>query len=606
MILKTLLNGNTSKYILVIIDSSVLTISLYLVSLIFDDIYKYPFLNSSLFYISSSIFFLYVFQGYSFFTRYTSIDDLFKILIGIFVSNLSLLIFIGFTKDNLIVIFMNLVISLFLISSYRLAVKFYHQKMFVNHENISKVLIFGCGNSGILTKRALYNNYEYKVVGFADDDKLKWNAKVDGVKVFGLNKDLKNFIKKNKVDRVIITTTKISSLRLKYIYNYFNKLGLQVLKVPPVNTWINGFPSVTNLKKIKIEDLLGRKQIEINLKRNKKQYNNKTLLVTGAAGSIGSEIIVQLLRFEPKKIILIDNSETPMFSLREKLLVIKKNVELIFHICSVTNEKEIDKIFNENSVDLVFHAADYKHVGMMENNPSSAVINNLFGTKVILDNSIKYKVQKFILISSDKAVNPTNVMGATKRLCELYVSSKLNSNTVVSSTRFGNVLGSNGSVVPIFSSQIDEGGPVKVTHPDIVRYFMTIKEATQLVLEAGAMSKGGEVYVFDMGEPVKIVDLAKKMINQSGKNINIVFTGLRPGEKLFEEILIESEGLLSTHNKLIFISKKESVNSEFNELISELISLAFNCEDEFDIVKKIKEIIPEYRSNKSKFQKLDK
>ena len=243
---------------------------------------------------------------------------------------------------------------------------------------------------------------------------------------------------------------------------------------------------------------------------------------------------------------------------------------------------------------------------MMENNPSSAVINNLFGTKVILDNSIKYKVQKFILISSDKAVNPTNVMGATKRLCELYVSSKLNSNTVVSSTRFGNVLGSSNSVVPIFSSQIDEGGPVKVTHPDIVRYFMTIKEATQLVLEAGAMSKGGEVYVFDMGEPVKIVDLAKKMINQSGKNINIVFTGLRPGEKLFEEILIESEGLLSTHNKLIFISKKESVNSEFNELISELISLAFNCEDEFDIVKKIKEIIPEYRSNKSKFQKLDK
>ncbi len=481
------------------------------------------------------------------------------------------------------------------------------------NETPFKVLIFGCGNSGILTKRALFNNSEFKVLGFVDDDKSKLNMSIDGVKVYGINKSLEKFIKKNKIDKIIITTQKISSNRLKFLYNHFRKYSIQILEIPPVNEWINGIPLVSGLKEIKIQDLLGRSEINIDIKKNEKLYKGKNLLVTGAAGSIGSEIVRQLIKFNPKKIILIDNAETPMFILREELKNKPCKIEFIYHINSVTNKKFIASLFKKNKINVVFHAAAYKHVNMMEMNPKTAVYNNILGTKVLVDNAIKFEVEKFILISTDKAVNPTNVMGATKRICELYLSFKLTETkhcTSLISTRFGNVLGSNGSVVPIFEKQIKSGGPIKITHPEIIRYFMTISEATQLVLEAGAISKGGEVYIFDMGKPVKIVDLAKNMIIQSGfkpnKDIFIEYIGLRPGEKLFEEILVESEDLEKTHNKLIYIAKKEKIDIKTYNLIEELLTiLEKNSDDNYKIVEFMKKIVPEYKSNNSKYQVLD-
>ena len=301
-----------------------------------------------------------------------------------------------------------------------------------------------------------------------------------------------------------------------------------------------------------------------------------------------------------------------MFNIKKELNFIYNKIDVLYYVDSITDKKALKKIFSLNKIDIIFHAAAYKHVNMMEANPRTSVLNNIYGTKLIIDFSIEYSVTKFVLISSDKAVNPTNVMGASKRICELYLASKVRdkkNKTNLIITRFGNVLGSNGSVVPIFEQQIENGGPITITHPEIVRYFMTIPEASQLVLEAGSMGKGGEIFVFDMGEPVKIFDLASNMVTQKGlkvgKEINIEFTGLRPGEKLYEELLLDSEDLLKTYNDLIYIAKKEFVDKEVSDLIDDLIDLANNSYDHFQIVSLMKKIVPEYISNHSEFQILD-
>ncbi|MDG1111543.1 MAG: polysaccharide biosynthesis protein, partial [Polaribacter sp.] len=424
---------------------------------------------------------------------------------------------------------------------------------------------------------------------------------------------LNKFIAKNDISKVIISTKKISINRQAYLFKYFQDLNIQILKLPPVKSWINGIPNINNLKEIKIEDLLNRGLIKIDNKKNELLYFEKSILVTGAAGSIGSEIIRQVIKFKPARIILLDNSETPMFNIKEELALISNDIELLYFIDSVTDKKAVNEIFSLYKIDIVFHAAAYKHVNMMEANPRTSILNNVYGTKLIIDFSIEYNVHKFVLISSDKAVNPTNVMGASKRICELYLASKINdqeNKTKFITTRFGNVLGSNGSVVPIFEKQINKGGPITITHPDIVRYFMTIPEASQLVIEAGAIGDGGEVFVFDMGHPVKIVDLASNMITQKGLkvgiDIKIVFSGLRPGEKLYEELLVNSEKLLKTHNELIFITKKEVVGKELSNLIDKLINISKNNFDNFKIVSLMKKIVPEYISNHSEFQILDK
>ena len=556
---------------------------------------------------------LFILKAYNSMFRYFNINDILRLLTGIF---LSFIIFIIYINDfEKISVINQSLLFFFLISflvSFRILIKVTFSIANKTSGHVNNIMIFSAGNSGILTKRAFYNSSEFKIFGFIDDDKLKVGKTLDGVPVFKLGEKLENFIIDNYISKVIISTEKLSVNRQSSLYNYFQNLNIQLLKLPAVKTWVNGTPNISRLKEIKIQDLLSRGLIKIDNKKNKLLYNGKSVLVTGAAGSIGSEIIRQIIKFRPAKIILLDNSETPMFQIKEELDLISNKIKVIYYIDSVSDKKAVNKIFSLHKIDLVFHAAAYKHVNMMEANPRTAIINNVYGTKLIIDFSIKYSVKKFVLISSDKAVNPTNVMGASKRICELYLASKiknLKNKTKFIITRFGNVLGSNGSVVPIFEKQIESGGPITITHPDIVRYFMTIPEASQLVLEAGAMGKGEEIFVFDMGEPVKIVDLATNMVTQKGlkigKDINIEFTGLRPGEKLFEELLLDSEDLLKTYNDLIYIAKKEVVDKELSDLIDNLIDLAFNSFDHFRVVSLMKKIVPEYISNHSEFQILD-
>jgi FlaA1/EpsC-like NDP-sugar epimerase len=561
-----------------------------------------------------SVIILYILKAYNSMYRYFNINDILRLLIGIVLSSLAFFMYAyNFEKTQVI---NQLLLFFFLFSfliSYRILIKVLFSRVNVTSEHLNNILIFSAGNSGIITKRAFYNSSEFKILGFIDDDKFKIGKTLDGVSVFEIGVKLNKFIVDNDISKVIISTEKITVNRQAYLFKYFQNLNIQILKLPPVKSWINGIPNIYNLKEIKIEDLLNRGLIKIDNKKNKLLYFGKSVLVTGAAGSIGSEIVRQVIKFKPTRIILLDNSETPMFNIKEELILISHNIELLYYIDSVFDKKAVNEIFSRYKIDVVFHAAAYKHVNMMEANPRTAIINNVYGTKLIIDFSIEYNVHKFVLISSDKAVNPTNVMGASKRICELYLASKisdLKNKTKFITTRFGNVLGSNGSVVPIFEKQIRNGGPITITHPDIVRYFMTIPEASQLVIEAGAIGKGGEVFVFDMGDPVKIVDLATNMITQKGlkvgTDINIEFTGLRPGEKLYEELLIESEELLKTHNELIFITKKEVVGKDQLNLIDDLIDLAFNSFDHFKVVGLMKKIVPEYISNQSEFQILDK
>ena len=556
---------------------------------------------------------LFILRVYNSMFRYFNINDILRLLTGLVLSFIIFIIYVNdFEKISLI---NQSLLFFFLISflvSFRLLIKVIFNIATKKSVYENNIMIFSAGNSGILTKRAFYNSSEFKILGFIDDDKFKIGKTLDGVTVFKLGNKLEKFIIDNDISKVIISTEKLTTNRQTSLYSYFQNLNIQLLKLPAVKTWVNGTPNISRLKEIKIQDLLSRGLIKIDNKKNKLLYNGKSVLVTGAAGSIGSEIIRQIIKFRPAEIILLDNSETPMFQIKEELDLISHKIKVIYYIDSVSDKKAVNKIFSLHKIDIVFHAAAYKHVNMMEANPRSAIINNVYGTKLIIDFSIKYSIKKFVLISSDKAVNPTNVMGASKRICELYLASKIKNiknKTKFIITRFGNVLGSNGSVVPIFEKQIESGGPITITHPEIVRYFMTIPEASQLVLEAGTMGKGEEIFVFDMGEPVKIVDLATNMVIQKGlkigKDINIEFTGLRPGEKLFEELLLDSEDLLKTHNDLIYIAKKEVVDKEFSDLIDDLIDLAFNSFDHFRVVSLMKKIVPEYISNHSEFQILD-
>ncbi len=582
--------------------------------LIFDYVFKLnsDSIYSSLYFSLISVVSIFIFGGYNIIFRYISIEDIFKLVFAIFISSLIFLIsnfwFYNFFNIDIISLFF---FSLSGLIFFRVSIKKYYSKVNSINSSLTKILIFSAGQNGIITKRAFYNNSNFDIVGFVDDDYNKIGKIIDGIKVYQINNKLSKHIKKNNIIKVVIATNKITLNRKKLINKFFSSNGVQVLDLPPVQNWIDGIPDISNLREIKIDELLSRGTIRINNKKNKLNYRDKSILVTGAAGSIGSEIIKQLLKFSPKEIILFDNAETPLFKIKNQLKFYENKIKFIFYLDSVIDEKVVKKVFDSHEIDFVFHAAAYKHVGMMEENPRVAVLNNVFGTKLIIDFSLLYGVKRFVLISSDKAVNPTNVMGATKRISELYLDFKNeNSKTKFVTTRFGNVLGSNGSVVPIFNSQIEKGGPITITDPKIERYFMTIPEASLLVLEAGTMAKGGEIFLFDMGKPIKIIDLAKKMITQKGlvynRDIKIEFTGLRSGEKLYEELLLASENLTKTYNKYIYIAKKPKINKELALLIDQLIKTSFDNEDDMKIVGLIKEIVPEYISNNSKYQILDK
>jgi len=613
MVISILFQKNYPTWIKLFIDFFLLALIFYFInSLIALPVFYFASI-SCLVYAFISVVILYIFNVYNSMFRYFNINDAITLLSGLLLISLILLLYSYYLGEvfiiNQLLLFF---ISISFLISYRVLIKVMFSITNKTSLPINNIMIFSAGNSGVITKRAFYNSSEFKILGFIDDDRFKIGKILDGAPIFKMGSKLNKFIIDNDISKVIISTEKISINRQSSLFDYFQNLNIQLLKLPPVKHWINGIPNIFNLKEIKIQDLLSRGVIEIDNKINKLLYNGKSLLVTGGAGSIGSEIIRQIIKFKPAKIILLDNSETPMFNIKEELDLISHKIQVIYYIDSVSDEKALHKIFSLHKIDIVFHAAAYKHVNMMEVNPISAIINNVYGTKLIIDFSIKYKVQKFVLISSDKAVNPTNVMGASKRICELYLASKTSNSqkfTQFIITRFGNVLGSNGSVIPIFEKQIEKGGPITITHPDIVRYFMTIPEASQLVLEAGSMGKGGEIFIFDMGDPVKIVDLATNMVIQKGLklgvDIHIEFTGLRSGEKLFEELLLDSENLLKTYNDFIYISKKEFVDKELSNSIDDLIKLAFTSFDNFKVVSLMKKIVPEYISNHSEFQILD-
>ena len=562
----------------------------------------------------------YISKTYKGVVRYTGANDamrIFKVVLTgsavfVLVNFITLYMLLGYFIMPTAIIIIDALVTLFLMISSRLAVK----AIYFENKNPEKlrmqVVIYGAGESGIITKRTLDRDaaVRYKVVGFVDDDEKKKGRSLEGVFIYPTSK-LSDLIKDNEVESVIISIQNLSPEKKNKIIDECLQLGVKVLNVPPVAKWINGELSFNQIKGINIEELLERDPIKLDNALINEQLNNKVVLITGAAGSIGAELARQCVKFNPSLLVLVDQAESPLHELElefnEKAITCKHEVV----IGDVRNKDRMHNVFNTFKPHIVFHAAAYKHVPMMENNPSESILTNILGTKTVADLAADFKVEKFVMISTDKAVNPTNVMGASKRIAEIYTQSlgKI-SKTKFITTRFGNVLGSNGSVIPRFKKQIEEGGPITITHPDITRFFMTIPEACQLVLEAGCMGKGGEIFVFDMGQSVKIVDLARKMIKLSGlkedRDIKIVYTGLRPGEKLYEELLASSENTLPTHHQQILVGKvREYEFAEVTKFIDDLI-LLFNTQDNIRIVTKMKDIVPEFVSNNSVFQTLDK
>jgi len=553
-----------------------------------------------------SIFFI---GGYKVILRYTSFIDIIRVTISLLLAHIIFIFYLGiFDRVTLRYILLLFYFSTTVLVSYRIAVKliFSYKESVIN----TPILLFGAGNNGTKVLKMFQAANKFDIKGFIDDDISKSGRTIDGIKISNIENDkVSAFLIKNKIKQVIITTDKVKPERRRTLFEFFKNYGINVLDAPQIDSLMESSNKI-ELKQIKIEDLLSRDKIDIDIDLNRSSYLNKSILVTGAAGSIGSEIVRQLVHYAPKKIILLDTAETPLFNLNNELRHIE-NIEIVPVLGSVTDGSFLINLFNSSEIEIVFHAAAYKHVLMMEAQPKLAIHNNIYGTKNILDLSVKNNVNRVVLISTDKAVNPSNVMGASKRIAELYLTSHINqTKTQLIITRFGNVLGSNGSVVPIFKEQIEAGGPVTITHPDITRFFMTIPEASQLVLEAGAIGGNGEIFVFDMGEPVKINDLAINMIRLSGlkegEDIKIEYTGLRPGEKLYEELLANNEKLIKSHNDLIFKSQKEVVSDLILEKINFLLneSLKETVENDF-LVKLMKEIVPEFKSKNSKYEKLD-
>jgi FlaA1/EpsC-like NDP-sugar epimerase len=509
------------------------------------------------------------------------------------------------------IIVIEYLISLFSMIVLRIAVKV----LYAEFKNPTKVyrraIIYGAGESGLITKQAIDRDprSRMEIIAFVDDNPHKQGKTLDGKSIYSREKLIELF-ESEKIDEVIIAIPSLDGRMKADFIQKSLQAGVHVSNIPPINQWIGGQLSAKQIREIRIEELLGRETIELESNVVTVQVAGKTVLVTGAAGSIGSELVRQLLRYKARKVIILDQAETPIFLLENELLANGYSGKFEVVMGDVCNMDRMRRMMSHFKPAIVYHAAAYKHVPLMEQNPSVAVLTNVHGTRVMADLSEEFQVETFVLISTDKAVNPTNVMGATKRVAEMYVQSKdKSSGTAYVTTRFGNVLGSNGSVIPTFRKQIEAGGPVTVTHPDVTRFFMTIPEASRLVLEAGAMSKGGEIFAFDMGESVKVIDLAKNMIRLSGlelgKDIEIAFTGLRPGEKLYEEVLNSAEDTIPTHHaKIVRAKVREYDYDEINHRVSELINL-FDTQNNVEIVRQLKQLVPEFISRNSEFEKLD-
>lgn len=556
--------------------------------------------------------------------RYTGLQDGVRIFFMV-VLNLGLVIAINifFTYNqlnNLVpysVILISLLSSFLFLFNYRLLVKYFFSFYRDHLLKKSRVLIFGAGQTGIITRHVIDSSLRMRIMGFLEDDPDKIGKVLDGVRIYSAKKaDLDYLLNESAFDELVIAAKNISMERRNELVDSCIEHQVRVRLIPPIDKWAKGELSFNQIKEINIEDLLGRESIRLNIENVERDLKGKRICITGAAGSIGKELVKQVIQYHPECIIAIDQAESALYELERELITINTKVRLITFVADITNKDRIDAIFREQKPELVYHAAAYKHVPMMESNPSEAIMCNIMGTKILADVSVANHVKKFVMISTDKAVNPTNVMGCSKRIAEIYVQSLNNhlntretSRTIFVTTRFGNVLGSNGSVIPLFKKQIEYGGPITVTHPEITRYFMTISEASQLVLEAGTMGRGGEIFIFDMGKSMKILDLAKKMIWLSGlepeRDIEIHFTGLREGEKLFEELLSNQENTIPTHHEKILIAKVQEYSYEEINKFIELFTDLVNDRNELKMVALMKELVPEYKSNYSRYEVLD-
>lgn len=563
-------------------------------------------------------------NSYAGIVRYTGIQDGLRIirteLLTLSMVVLANLIYYYNFDRNIIpysVISISFFISSLLLYQYRLFVK----NLFTIYKSDSSlkesVVIFGAGVAGFLTKQAIESDMtsQYKLVAFLDDDHRKNGKEINGTKIYSYDK-FPELVKKHKVKKVIIAVKNLSIERKNEVVDDALNFHVKVSYVTSFEKWLRNDWDVKQIRDIHIEDLLGREVIKLNNTEIEADLKNRVICITGGAGSIGSEVARQVLNFKPHTLMLIDQAESPLYDIERELRSKGQPTRIMVFVADICNRDRISRIFKEYKPEIVFHAAAYKHVPMMESNPSEAVSVNIFGTKQLADLAVENKVRKFVMISTDKAVNPTNVMGCTKRIAEIYVQSldrHLNSlglgKTSFVTTRFGNVLGSNGSVIPIFKEQILKGGPITVTHPEITRFFMTIPEACELVIEAGVMGHGGEIFIFDMGKPIRIYDLAKKMVMLSGKELgkdmDIVFTGLRDGEKLYEELLNDQENTIPTHHEKILKAKVSEYDyvdvCKSLGLLEDLIT----DRNELKMVTLMKEIVPEYKSNYSRFEVLD-
>ncbi|MHA8089810.1 polysaccharide biosynthesis protein [Aquirufa antheringensis] len=569
--------------------------------------------------------FLY-FQSYAGIIRHTSIEDAILILKAVFAGSFGAVMVSAVIRNTLgfehvfnlsaSILIIDFFICLFWMVILRFFVKSFYESFVNQFKPTIGVLIYGAGYTGMLTKNVFQTDRStnYKILGFIDDNESKIGKTIEGIKVYSLPEVLDKFVGSNDGMEVIMAINNMSAKSKRKISDIFLDRGVVVKALPPVDKWVEGEFAMNQIHNVKIEDLLGREVIQMNNKRIGEEISGKVILVTGAAGSIGSEIVRQLIAYFPAKLVLVDQAESALYDLEYELAgKVPTNVQLIVNVADVSDTRRVSKIFKNHRPDIIFHAAAYKHVPLMENNPYEAIKTNVIGTRILAELAAEVGVEKFVMVSTDKAVNPTNVMGATKRLAEMYTQSMNQLEGVKTkfiATRFGNVLGSNGSVIPLFKKQIERGGPVTVTHPEITRYFMTIPEACELVLEAATMGQGGEVFVFDMGESVKIIDLAKKMITLSGlrvdKDIEIRYTGLRPGEKLYEELLNNDENTLPTHHPKILIAEVNTPSYAYMEVATNDLNHLLSSGTNNSIVAKIKEIIPEYKSNNSVFETLDK
>lgn len=595
----------------------------------FADIELYKITNI-LITLGFQIVWFWVFHTYSGIVRYSTFVDITKLLSAIIANIVSLFIVyyvsVSFIGDGLFLrlgILLYGVFAFLLLMFLRVSVKTLYDVFVVSSGRTMPVVVYGTKSAGISIAKMLRaeTNSRYRVVGFVDDKKNQ-NKEIFGLPIYSTNNaDLMYLLDKKKIKAVVISPLKLTESTVSSELNMFADAGLQLLMIPKLTNYkegdeVEGFNVERNLRKIQIEDLLGRKPIEIDKIPIGKMISGKVVMITGAAGSIGSEIVRQLSMFNPRKLVLLDNAETPLHNIKLELTEKFRNIEYAFVIADVRMRDRIESVFAEMHPNVVFHAAAYKHVPLMEDNPSECVIANVKGTCNVADMAVKYGVSSFVMVSTDKAVNPTNVMGCSKRVAEIYVQSlakKLalqgGKTTRFITTRFGNVLGSNGSVIPLFHQQIEKGGPVTVTHPDIIRYFMTIPEACQLVLEAGTIGNGGEIFVFDMGMPVKIADLAKKMIRLSGLepgvDIKIEYTGLRPGEKLYEELLNDEELVKPTsHDKIMIANVREYDYDEMLPMYDKLFEYG-KANQDYLVVRTMKEMVPEYKSQNSVYQKID-